>query len=61
MSEISLDIKDDGIWLKVKTSDGRSGLLNINNVVNEMQPKGIIKSIFVDAIREIMEQKAIHG
>ena len=51
---IELLFKDDGVWIHAESEkSSKSGLLNLNNIVNEMPP-GIIKSAFLSGIKESM-------
>ena len=55
-----IGIKVDGagqIWITFDPGDGRSGMLNLNNIVLEKSAKGITKSIYLDAIREALKQE----
>ena len=62
MSEsLKLVVKEDGtIWLVANVSDGRGGLLSINNIINDMNPEGITIGIFQDAAAEYIEDNP-HG
>jgi len=51
---LELLFKNDGVWIHAESGkSSKSGLLNLNNIVNEMHP-GIIKSAFLNAISESM-------
>lgn len=47
---IEIQIKEDGVWIHAE-HNGKHGLLNLNNIVNEMSAT-ITRTAFVGAIKE---------
>ena len=53
---IKVMVKDDGVWLNFEGANGRQALLNLNNIVNELNPSGITQNICAEAIQQALEQ-----
>ncbi len=47
---IEIQINEDGVWVVAK-SKGLSGMLNLNNIVNDLTPT-LVRRAFIGAINE---------
>ena len=55
---IELQFKKDGVWIHAKSKTGFSGLLNLNNIINNMNAT-IAQRAFTDSIKELIEDVPI--
>ena len=55
---IQIRVKPDGVWIHFKGYRGRKALLNLNTIVNNLNPSGMTQNICVEAIKAaITEEK----